>query len=105
MRNRSITIGLFITVLFLLSFRLADAGSASVYLVRITGAISPGNADFLDSAIRQANAVGAGCLIVMLDTPGGLAESMRKMVMAIYASVFPWWSMWRRRAPGRHPPA
>ena len=44
---------------------------------------------FLGSAIHRANAEGAGCLIVMLDTPGGLAESMRKMVMAIYDSRIP----------------
>lgn len=67
----------------------ALADGAPVYLVKITGAISPGNADFLDTAINRANAEGAGCLIVVLDTPGGLAESMRKMVMAIYASRIP----------------
>jgi len=67
----------------------AAAGSAPVYLVRLTGAVSPANADFLESAIHQANTEGAGCLIVMLDTPGGLAESMRRMVMAIYASDIP----------------
>ena len=89
MRNRSITVGVFVALLLLLSICQADAGSAPVYLVRITGAISPGNADFLDSAIHKANAEGAGCLIVMLDTPGGLAESMRKMVMAIYESRIP----------------
>jgi len=66
-----------------------DAASAPVYLVRITGAISPGNADFLNSAIQQANTEGAGCLIVMLNTPGGLVESMRNMVMAIYDSRIP----------------
>jgi membrane-bound serine protease (ClpP class) len=89
MRNRSITVSLFIAALLLLSIRQVDAGSAPVYLVRISGAISPGNADFLDSAIHKADAEGAGCLIVMLDTPGGLAESMRKMVMAIYGSRIP----------------
>jgi len=89
MRNRSITVSLFVALLLLLSIRPVDAGSASVYLVRVTGAISPGNADFLGSAIHKANAEGAGCLIVMLDTPGGLAESMRKMVMAIYESRIP----------------
>jgi membrane-bound serine protease (ClpP class) len=89
MRNRSITVSLFVALLLLLSIRSVDAGSASVYLVRVTGAISPGNADFLGSAIHKANAEGAGCLIVMLDTPGGLAESMRKMVMAIYESRIP----------------
>ena len=65
------------------------AHGAPVYLVEITGALSPGNADFFDSAIQRANAEGASCLIVVLDTPGGLAESMRKMVMAIYASRIP----------------
>ena len=89
MRNRSITVSVFVALLMLLSIRQTDAGSAPVYLVRISGAISPGNADFLDSAIHKANAEGAGCLIVMLDTPGGLAESMRKMVMAIYESRIP----------------
>ncbi|MBR9986192.1 MAG: nodulation protein NfeD [Desulfosarcina sp.] len=89
MRNRSITVSVFVALLMLLSIRQTDAGSAPVYLVRISGAISPGNADFLDLAIHKANAEGAGCLIVMLDTPGGLAESMRKMVMAIYESRIP----------------
>ena len=89
MKNRSIAFGLFVAILLLLAIRPIDAGAASVYLVRISGAISPGNADFLDSAIHQANAEGAGCLIVMLDTPGGLAESMRQMVMAIYESRIP----------------
>jgi membrane-bound serine protease (ClpP class) len=67
----------------------AAADGAPVYLAEITGAISPANADFLDAAIARATAEGAGCLIVVLDTPGGLAESMRKMVMAIYASPIP----------------
>jgi membrane-bound serine protease (ClpP class) len=89
MRKRFITVAFFIALFSILFVRPVDAGSAAVYLVRITGAISPGNADFLDSAIRRANTEGAGCLIVMLDTPGGLAESMRKMVMAIYDSRIP----------------
>lgn len=67
----------------------AVADAAPVYLVEITGAIAPGNADFLNGAIDRANTEGAGCLIVILDTPGGLAESMRGMVMAIYASRIP----------------
>jgi membrane-bound serine protease (ClpP class) len=67
----------------------AAAGPGPVYLMRLTGIISPGNADFLESVIRRANAKKAGCLIVLLDTPGGLAESMRQMVMAIYQSRIP----------------
>ena len=89
MSTRSITVSVIVLLSLLLSISVGDAGSAPVYFVRITGAISPGNADFLDMAIHKANAEGAGCLIVMLDTPGGLAESMRKMVMAIYESRIP----------------
>ena len=89
MKYRPITTLLMVAMVALLSGGPVDAGSAPAYLIRLTGAITPGNADFLDSAIRKANAEGAGCLIVMLDTPGGLAESMRKMVMAIYESKIP----------------
>jgi membrane-bound serine protease (ClpP class) len=89
MQQPSTVILLLVAVFALSAASSVDAGSSPVYLVRMTGAISPGNADFLGSAIQRANAEGGGCLIVMLDTPGGLAESMRKMVMAIYDSRIP----------------
>ena len=89
MPYRVITIVLVAALFCLPAAGTAEAGAAPVYLVRLTGAISPGNADFLRSAIDQANVKGAGCLIVTLDTPGGLAESMREMVMAIYDSRIP----------------
>lgn len=89
MRKRIIAVTLWVALSGLFGLTPAQAGSAPVYLVRITGAITPGNADFLESAIRQANTEKAGCLIVLLDTPGGLADSMRKMVMTIYGSSIP----------------
>ena len=84
-----IAVSLLIVLIGLLPANPAAARPAPVYLARITGAISPGNADFLELAIRQANEEGGGCLILLLDTPGGLSESMRKMVMSIYASEIP----------------
>lgn len=90
MQRRSIIIILLLAVIFCLpAAGPVAAGSSPVYLVRLTGAISPGNAGFLNSALQRANAEGGGCLIVMLDTPGGLSESMRDMVMAIYDSRIP----------------
>ena len=69
----------------------ASAGDASapVYLMHLTGAITPANADFFISAIQRAGDEGAGCLVVLLDTPGGLVESTRRMVMAMYDSRVP----------------
>jgi membrane-bound serine protease (ClpP class) len=89
MRKRIYAIILLVVVLWPPAGLAADAEPAPIYLVRLTGAITPANADFLESAIQQANAEGAGCLIVTLDTPGGLADAMRQMVMAIYGSATP----------------
>ena len=65
----------------------ADAGD--VYIQRVADAIGPGIADFVVKGIAQADRDGAACLVIQLDTPGGLVESMRKIVMAIYAAKTP----------------
>ncbi|WP_054702230.1 hypothetical protein [Desulfosarcina cetonica] len=67
----------------------AGAAGAPVYLVALDDAVTPATADFLIDAIHQAGEAGAGCLVVRLDTPGGLVESTRKIVMAIYDSKVP----------------
>jgi len=48
--------------------------------------ITPVIARFLERAIRQADEERAQCLIVELDTPGGLADSARSLVKSILAS-------------------
>ncbi len=60
-----------------------------IQIVTIADAISPGVAEFLIDAMNQADAGNAACLIIALDTPGGLAESMRKIVQAMYATKVP----------------
>ena len=60
-----------------------------VYIIRMSGPISPASAGFLKKGINKASAQGVSCIIIELDTPGGLAESMREMVMAIFASKVP----------------
>ena len=52
-------------------------------------AISPGTADFIKSGIKTAEENGAACVIIELDTPGGLAESMRLIVQDILGSRVP----------------
>lgn len=60
-----------------------------IYILTISAAISPAIAEFIHDGVNQANAADAACLIIKLDTPGGLAESMRHIIMDILASRVP----------------
>jgi membrane-bound serine protease (ClpP class) len=65
------------------------AAENEVYIIEISGSINPAVADFLKKGINKASGDGVSCIIIKIDTPGGLAESMRKIVMAIFASKVP----------------
>lgn len=67
----------------------AGAESKEVLIIRVADAISPGTADFISHGIKTAEKRQAACLIIELDTPGGLAESMRNIVQDILASTVP----------------
>ena len=60
-----------------------------VQVLRLEGPISPVAADRLDKALRIASQEKAQCLVIKLDTPGGLDKSMRQMVKAIMNSQVP----------------
>jgi membrane-bound serine protease (ClpP class) len=68
---------------------LAAGEGAPVSRIRIDGAIGPATADYISRAIKVTEASGAPCLIVELDTPGGLLDSTGKIVQAFYASRVP----------------
>lgn len=81
---------IFAMALFLLwSSATGLAGNNDIYIITVSDAISPGVADFLNRGIKTASDENAACIIIELDTPGGLAESMRGIVMAIYGSRVP----------------
>jgi len=65
------------------------AGNNEIYIIKASGAISPGMADFIKQGISKASDDNVSCIIITLDTPGGLAESMRGIVMDILASKIP----------------
>ncbi len=83
--------------LFLASFVLVfSAGAAlgfaaqrEVDIIQVADAISPGTADFIKGGLQTAAENDAACVIIELDTPGGLAESMRLIVQSILASRIP----------------
>ena len=83
----------FLILLFLVPFFGPTLSTASgphdILILKIEDAIGPGIADFIETGIKKANDDLAACLIIELDTPGGLAESMRTIVKAILASDIP----------------
>jgi membrane-bound serine protease (ClpP class) len=60
-----------------------------IMTVAVADPIGPGVAEFLEDALDKAARERAACLIILLDTPGGVVESMRKIVQAIYACDVP----------------
>ncbi|MCW9705633.1 nodulation protein NfeD [Aliifodinibius sp. 1BSP15-2V2] len=66
------------------SMGLAD--SSSVAMISVRGTISPTTTNYINRGIREANELGAECLIIQLDTPGGLLESTKNIVQAFLES-------------------
>jgi membrane-bound serine protease (ClpP class) len=60
-----------------------------VFIMDVEGAINPATATFLEGGLDEARKQEAELVIVRLDTPGGLASSMRSMVKAIMNSPVP----------------
>jgi len=70
-------------------FGNVSAAESEIYILKMSGSINPAVADFVKKGIDKASGDGVACLILQIDTPGGLAESMREIVMAIFASKVP----------------
>ncbi|MFH1481389.1 MAG: nodulation protein NfeD, partial [Pseudomonadota bacterium] len=60
-----------------------------VLIVDMEGPINPGTATFITRSLREAQTKGSALVVIRLDTPGGLASSMRTMVKDILNSSIP----------------
>lgn len=67
----------------------AKSGSGPVWQIEIADTINPGTADFLKTGLARAAEADAACVVIRVDTPGGLVEAMREMVRDIMASPVP----------------
>lgn len=65
------------------------SSAAHVNVIEIQDTINPGVQDFIEHAIDQSVEESAECLVILLDTPGGLLTSTRKIVQAIMSSPVP----------------
>jgi len=75
----------------LVCFRPAEClpTGGEVVIIEMEGSINPGTALYLKRGLAEAAAKGAALAVIRLDTPGGLASSMRTMVKAILNSPVP----------------
>lgn len=70
-------------------FFLVQGEAQTVMSIDINGAISPASASFIKRAITKAEKDNAQCLIIHLNTPGGLLKSTRQIVTDILDSPVP----------------
>lgn len=67
----------------------APAVPATVAQIDLAGPIGPATAEYFEQAAQHAEADGAVAIVLRLDTPGGLADSMRQIITRILASKIP----------------
>ncbi|EFI34562.1 protein of unknown function DUF107 [Desulfonatronospira thiodismutans ASO3-1] len=83
----------FLASIILLAFSLVfadrDPASHQILKVDIDGPITPATEELLQDSLRRAHDEDFIALMIRLDTPGGLVESMRNMVKDILASDLP----------------
>jgi membrane-bound serine protease (ClpP class) len=68
---------------------VARSTERDVFIMDLEGAINPATAAFLEQGLEEAGKQEAELVVVRLDTPGGLASSMKSMVKAIMNSPVP----------------
>lgn len=91
MRNLRILLGIGAALLAAL-FLVGPAGAETatrVLALELANDINPVTADFLKDGIGRAEREDYDAVVILLDTPGGLAESMREIVQRELAATIP----------------
>ena len=76
-------------VMAFLIFSILLTSLSDIYIAELSGVISPASSEYLLRAIEFSEVNDAACLIIKLDTPGGLDESMREIIKRILNTDVP----------------
>ncbi|RKY68766.1 MAG: nodulation protein NfeD [Candidatus Latescibacterota bacterium] len=77
------------TLGLLFGLSLAAGAQPLVEVIRIDGIINPISSKFIVESIQRAEEDKAECLVIQMDTPGGLMESMRSVVKEMLSAEVP----------------
>jgi len=77
-----------LSLLFILPITVLSATS-KVHVISVDATINPATADFIHESIQRAQNDGAECLVIRLNTPGGLLKSTRVIVSDLLSSPLP----------------
>ncbi len=75
-------------VILLINPTLAQPANV-IYVLSLEGAINPITAQYIVDGISMAETNQAECIIIQMDTPGGLDDSMRKVIKEMLNSQIP----------------
>jgi membrane-bound serine protease (ClpP class) len=71
------------------STRAQTTDLSTLYVLTFAGPVTPVLESYLNQAIREAEATGAGAVILQLDTPGGSIEVTHSIIQSMLASPVP----------------
>ena len=83
---KGLTLILMIVFLLLLLIKLSFS---TIFVAKWEGPITPVTADYVERAIKRASKEGGSLFVLILNTPGGLIESMRKIIQDFETAPFP----------------
>jgi len=87
--TRSIEMRTAFSALAFFFFCAATTAAEKVSLIKVDGAIGPATASYISRSIAEAQTQSAQCLIIQLNTPGGLLDSTQKIVQSFLGSNVP----------------
>src|SRR4030095_13537131 len=86
----SVTLRIALIALVLWLTGIASGAKAEkVALIKIDGAIGPATASYISRSIEGARAQNSECLVIQLNTPGGLLDSTQTIVQSFLGSTEP----------------